>query len=238
MGCHLILGLTGAPEQRTGTQLPDAGRVEPAPADGGHTDPAGNAPPAPGVPANLSPECTRYCADVDRTCTAASGAQQYLPGDCARLCPELEEEPTALGCRDSALVDRGAAGCARAGPTGVQRAETPEGRDDACEDPCELYCRLMRQVCGETPLGLPGEPEAEGPSASDEENCRAVCEAVPATENFDLSPLPAGNNLNCRIHHINLSLSAAPGTNGRADHCLHAAGQRGIYRLTATPCQD
>lgn len=88
-GCHLILGLTGADDRRSGA---DAGASE---------------------------TCTEYCGNITTTCTGDDrqyqGTEHCYPF-CAQL-EERGGEPFA--CRIAALQDSGDAACSSAGPLGV-----------------------------------------------------------------------------------------------------------------------
>lgn len=237
-GCHIILGLTGAPDDsplNTGS-----GTLRP---DGGTGASAGRSNPPEGEQTGLDADpvdpCTTYCDTIASVCTG--GLQQYgNRTDCTKLCPELERgDGKQLSCRISALTEYRETGCATAGPKGMtSRQSVPSCVDDACD----TYCELMRGACGDIHLGEPNDPgdgDDDSPTAADRDACQAICARVPLSPDYSVSPsLPSGNNINCRIHHINLALGAAPGSEPRKDHCEHAAGRAGLYALTTVPCQD
>lgn len=229
-GCHKILGLTGADQTQGALTRADAGsRSDSAESDADH-DPDHAGADVATSPGSLSPACTEYCESVGSACTGA--ALQYLTdGDCAIFCTALEEhDRLAPVCRTSRLQDFQEDACSAAGPTG----SSLDGR--SCEDdPCELYCGLMRGVCTDTRLG---EPDSNAPTAANDGACLRICNALTPSPDYDVTPPPTGSNLNCRIHHINLALRSPVGSNLRLDHCLHAAGQAGLFEARFTPCPD
>jgi hypothetical protein len=229
--CHTILGLTGAPEDSVSSE------TDPLRPDGGTAGSSGRSSAIEPPLADPADPCTTYCTAIASVCTGA--LRQYAnPTDCAKLCPELQRgDGKALRCRSTALTEYGETGCATAGPTGrTMRQGVPSCVDDACE----TYCDLMRSTCADTSLGEPDDPSAEdGPTAADRAACRDVCASVPGSPDYSVSPsLPAGNNINCRIHHINLAVGAQLGSEPRKDHCEHAAGRAGLFALTTVPCQE
>ena len=108
VGCHLILGLTGADERNAG---PDAG-----------------------VASQASPACSAYCRTIGSAC-AGDERQYQNDAHCLTFCAQLEErggEP--FSCRLSTLEDTQDA-CSTVGPLGVGPLIC---EDEPCDLYCDL----------------------------------------------------------------------------------------------------
>lgn len=235
-GCHRILGLEGAREERAiGAVEPDAGAAGAAGNVGGPA--AGGAP---GV-ASVSPECQTYCEDINDVCLR--GERQYqTTRHCEVLCPDILQRRN--GCRSTTLTEYREERCSAAGPLGAILEEGEVDEPRSCEpDVCALYCDLMLSTCPSEDLSLGGELGDEF-TASNRRQCLDLCNGLEPAGSYTIMPAPLGNNVNCRIHHLNLALEALRSPRFATDlgrqevviHCNHAAGGPG--NSLTPPCQD
>ncbi|HVH47176.1 MAG TPA: hypothetical protein VM925_32785 [Labilithrix sp.] len=162
--------------------------------------------PGSGPPA---PTCERYCSLVAQKCGGPN--QQYRDtAECLSACSLLElgsatdGDTNSIGCRmrkaesaatQSASVD--------AGPFG----------GGVCGSRCASYCRIVGKSCLELETPIFGGSEG---------TCNEQCPTFRFDPNEGEGPLQefAGNNsLNCRSHHLILSLKSPADAK---NHCPHA----------------
>lgn len=157
-------------------------------------------------PADPPPDiCATYCIEMTKACTGANRqyrSEEECRSACALLPPGTPDDVglNTVGCR---LKQARAAQCVAAGPYG----------GETCGSRCEAYCDIVEKNCI-AKLGAPNAPYA---SKSDcLESCGRDYTFDPAVGEGPDIPFLAGDNLNCREHHLILAISDPSG------HCGHA----------------
>jgi hypothetical protein len=162
--------------------------------DGGPTDP-----------------CTTYCHLVDKNCNGL----EYIDYDtCTQLCPVFDQGPAgdttqnSLSCRThfANLAATDPSKCAAAGPLGGL----------VCgNDVCTTFCGLDQFTCN-------GQYEAyDGGGTECVADCRTGYPQYVLPDGGSSADilLESGNTINCRLYHLEASLSATLG--GKMVHCQH-----------------
>jgi hypothetical protein len=156
------------------------------------------------------PSCNLYCTEIMKNC--GGDRQQYEnQSQCEKVCSLLDlgnpedGEVNTIGCRlRRARSAATAEDCLAAGPFG----------GGVCGNRCQSYCQILGKHCP----GVPGSP------FEDQGSCAEACGRAPYV--FDPNDIESSftdsgkDNLNCRMHHLLLSL---PTEVERAIHCPHGA---------------
>jgi hypothetical protein len=196
-----------------------------------------------GTPFAALDNCSAYCGDMKLSCPQGSAGQEYIASApdadvCGALCGDMigfYDEPlvnsqvnlsatmptdNTIACRIwhahvalGIAADSGdhLAHCSHAGPLGGEMCGA---------DPCAVFCHLATAVCNK-PDAMAYSSEADCLDA-----CRPNADAgypgyVYVTDQTvsDLDTRePAGNNLNCRMYHLENYLAT-----GQDIHCTHAS---------------
>jgi hypothetical protein len=157
-------------------------------------------------PGSAIPSCNDYCTEIMRTC----GGEKLQYKDieqCAKTCAfmepgTLEDNGNSIGCRlRKVRAATTLADCVAAGPYG----------GGVCGTRCGMFCKIIKGNCFGT---------STPPYGGSEATCNETCNTYKLDPTEGEGPLqaafPGKNSLNCRSHHLILSLADPEG------HCPHA----------------
>ncbi len=152
--------------------------------------------------------CKKYCDEALAVCT---GEYELFKtkGSCLSVCALLDEGPADLkeapntntvACRYVAL---------QGAKLEVDECQGAAVASQICGTPCQTYCKIQPDVCGDVPTEIKLE----------QDDCEHQCEGVPMTPSFSMVDNYTDDSIQCRLIHL---VTAAAGTEFTTQHCPHA----------------